>query len=191
MTPKVWVPFFLPFHFKAEVVFYRYIIFFPFFSIFTFWFWITGQNYQFIVLCYVIRYFSSTISSCKTCNFQLGQSCLHTVNTELFQGYLLMLSKTIFIFCLKGGCVIYNENIRSLFFVNAELASAITNTVLPTLHFGNWELESTVWKFHDYYIIQILREINFKDSWSAEFIILTHLEALNLHFDEFLHFLKA
>ena len=87
--------------------------------------------------------------------------------------------------------MIYNENIRSLFFVNAELASAITNTVLPTLHFGNWELESTVWKFHDYYIIQILREINLEDSWSVEFIILTHLEALNLHFDEFLHFLKA
>ena len=50
------------------------------------------------------------------------------------------------------------------FFVNAELASAITDPVLPTLHNGNLKLESTVWKFHDFYIIQILREISLEDS---------------------------
>ena len=37
----------------------------------------------------------------------------------------------------------------------------------------------------------ILREINFWDSRSAKSAILTHLEALNFEFHEFLHILKA
>ena len=49
----------------------------------------------------------------------------------------------------------------------------------------------TVWKFHDFSIIQILREINFEDSCSAKLAILTHFEALNFDYYEFLHFLKA
>ena len=46
----------------------------------------------------------------------------------------------------------------------------------------------TVWKFHDFSIIQILREIN---SLGAKSAISTHLEALNYDFYEFLHFLKG
>ena len=38
---------------------------------------------------------------------------------------------------------------------------------------------------------KILREINFGDSRSAKSAILTHLEAVNFDFYEFLHFLKA
>ena len=34
----------------------------------------------------------------------------------------------------------------------------------------------TVWKFHDFSITQILREINFGDSRSAKSAILTYLE---------------
>ena len=49
----------------------------------------------------------------------------------------------------------------------------------------------TVWKFHDFSITQILREINFGDSRSAKSAILTHLEALNFDFYGILHFLKA
>ena len=37
----------------------------------------------------------------------------------------------------------------------------------------------------------ILREINFGDSRGAKSAIFTHLEALNLDFYEFLHFLKG
>ena len=51
--------------------------------------------------------------------------------------------------------------------------------------------QTTVWKFHDFPITQILREINFEDSSSAKFAILTHLEALNCDFYKVLHFLKA
>ena len=40
----------------------------------------------------------------------------------------------------------------------------------------------TVWKFHDFSITQILRQINFGDSWSAKSAILPHLEALNYNF---------
>ena len=54
----------------------------------------------------------------------------------------------------------------------------------------HFTLESTVRKFHDFCIIQNLREINFEDSWSAKSAILTHLEALNFDFYEFLHFLR-
>ena len=49
--------------------------------------------------------------------------------------------------------------------------------------------KATVWKFHDFFIIQILREINFEASWSAKSAILPHLEALNFDFDDFVHFL--
>ena len=48
-----------------------------------------------------------------------------------------------------------------------------------------------MWKFHDFCIIQILREINFEDSRSAKSAILTHLEALDFDFHEFSHFWKA
>ena len=51
--------------------------------------------------------------------------------------------------------------------------------------------EGTVWKFQDLSVTQILREINFWDSKNARLAILTHLEALNFDFQEFLHFLKA
>ena len=57
-------------------------------------------------------------------------------------------------------------------------------TVFFTVHF-------TVWKFHDFCTIEILREINFEDSWSAKSAILTHLEALNFDYYACLHFLKA
>ena len=49
----------------------------------------------------------------------------------------------------------------------------------------------TVWKFHDFFITQILREINFGDFTSAKSANQTHLEVLNFAFYEILHFLKA
>ena len=48
-----------------------------------------------------------------------------------------------------------------------------------------------MWKFQDFPITQILREINFEDFKSAKSAILTHLEALNFDFYEFLLFLNA
>ena len=47
-----------------------------------------------------------------------------------------------------------------------------------------------MWKFHDFSITQILREINFTDSTSAKSAKLTHLEVLNFAY-VILHFLKA
>ena len=52
-------------------------------------------------------------------------------------------------------------------------------------------VQITVWKFHDFSATQILCEIIFKDPRSAKSAILTHLEALNFNFYEFLHFLKV
>ena len=48
-----------------------------------------------------------------------------------------------------------------------------------------------MWKFHDFSVTQILREINFEVFRSAKSAISTYLEALNYEFHEFLHFLKA
>ena len=48
-----------------------------------------------------------------------------------------------------------------------------------------------MWKFHDFSITQILREIKFGDLRSANSAILTHLEALNSDIYDFLHFLNA
>ena len=48
----------------------------------------------------------------------------------------------------------------------------------------------TVWKFHDFSITQILREIKIEDSRSAKSAIFINLEALNFDFHAFLHFLK-
>ena len=56
---------------------------------------------------------------------------------------------------------------------------------------NNCKQTPTVWKFQNFSITQILREIIFRDSRSAKFAILTHSEALNFDFYEFLHFLKA
>ena len=48
-----------------------------------------------------------------------------------------------------------------------------------------------MWKFQDFSITYILREINFGGSRSAKPAILTHLEARNFEVYEVLHFLKA
>ena len=48
-----------------------------------------------------------------------------------------------------------------------------------------------MWKFHNFSITQILRENKFGDSTRAITTILTHLEALNNDFDEFLRLLRA
>ena len=48
-----------------------------------------------------------------------------------------------------------------------------------------------MWKFQDFSITQILREINFGDSRRAKSANLTNLEVLNFAFYEIWHFLKA
>ena len=48
-----------------------------------------------------------------------------------------------------------------------------------------------MWKFHDFGNTQVLREINFGDSTSAKYFILTHLVVLFFAIYEMLHFLKA
>ena len=53
------------------------------------------------------------------------------------------------------------------------------------------KLSSVGWTLISICINQIFIEIYFEDSRSAKSSILTHLEALNLEFSEFLHFLKA
>ena len=45
--------------------------------------------------------------------------------------------------------------------------------------------QNTVWKFQDFCITQILREINFEDSWSEKSAVLPHLDALNFDFYAF------
>ena len=49
----------------------------------------------------------------------------------------------------------------------------------------------TVWKFHNFCITHILREIKFWNSRSAKTAILIHLEALNFYFYEIWRFLKT
>ena len=50
---------------------------------------------------------------------------------------------------------------------------------------------STMWKFQDFPITQILLEINLGVSRSEKFAFITHLEALNFDLYEILHFLKT
>ena len=54
--------------------------------------------------------------------------------------------------------------------------------VIYTCNGCHYFLSCTVWKFHDFSITQILREINFWGFRSAKSAILTHLEALNCNF---------
>ena len=51
--------------------------------------------------------------------------------------------------------------------------------------------ETALYQFQDFSITQFSREINLWDSINANFAILTHLQALNFEFYQFLHFLKA
>ena len=46
----------------------------------------------------------------------------------------------------------------------------------------------TMWKLHDFFVIQILREIKVCQSRASKAAIFIHLEALNLNFNEFLRF---
>ena len=46
----------------------------------------------------------------------------------------------------------------------------------------NTVFDGTVWKFRDFSVTQILREINFEDSKSAKSAILTQLEAFKFAF---------
>ena len=48
-----------------------------------------------------------------------------------------------------------------------------------------------MWKFHNFSITQIIREINFEDSGSAKSAISTQLQAMNSAFHVFLRFLKT
>ena len=48
----------------------------------------------------------------------------------------------------------------------------------------------TVWKFQDFSVTQILREINFGEFKSAQSAVFAILEALNFYFYGFLHFLN-
>ena len=48
-----------------------------------------------------------------------------------------------------------------------------------------------MWKFQNFSITHILREINFGESRSAKSAVLTHLEVLNFDSYKILHFLKA
>ena len=48
-----------------------------------------------------------------------------------------------------------------------------------------------MWKFHNFSTSQILREIIFWDSSNSKSAILTHSEALNSDFYEFVQFLEA
>ena len=77
--------------------------------------------------------------------------------------------------------------------IHTELAFLIIVLLLSllALAFSIYRYANTVWIFQDFSISQILREINFEDSWSAKSDIFPHSEALNFDFYEFLHFLKA
>ena len=48
-----------------------------------------------------------------------------------------------------------------------------------------------MWKLQNFSVTLILREINFGDSKSAKYAILSQLEALNFDFYDFVHFLKV
>ena len=52
-------------------------------------------------------------------------------------------------------------------------------------------MQGTLWKFHDFSITQILREINFGYFRGAKSANFTHLEALNFDIYVFFHFLRA
>ena len=62
--------------------------------------------------------------------------------------------------------------------------------LIQTMHYSTCFLY-TVWKFENFAVTQILREVNFGDSTSAKSDISTHLEVLNFALYEILHFLKA
>ena len=49
----------------------------------------------------------------------------------------------------------------------------------------------TVWKFHNFYITQILRETKVSDFRGPKSAILTNLDTLIFYLYEFLHLLKA
>ena len=79
-------------------------------------------------------------------------------------------------------------------FISLENILAITQSVISTP--GHLDVKirigkHTVWKFQNFSITQILREINYGDSRGVKSAFLTHSETLNFDFHELLHFLDA
>ena len=68
------------------------------------------------------------------------------------------------------------------------LSSNSCVSINKATYFG---LHNTVWKFHEFSIIQILSEIKVDEFRASQSAILSHLEALKFDFYDFLHFLKA
>ena len=75
-------------------------------------------------------------------------------------------------------CVNHNNLLLQRFRTSPYQTQGLTKSLSKSVNF-------TVWKFHDFYISQILREINFGEFRSAKSAILTHLEGLNFDFMNF------
>ena len=60
------------------------------------------------------------------------------------------------------------------------LAKMLSYVLLSTSNFHEISLISTVWKFQNFSVIQILREINFGESESFEIAIFANFGALNV-----------
>ena len=95
-----------------------------------------------------------------------------------------MKKKAIFFFCLRSRILLFLTQIP---FFRLKVFWAIN----AIARYENESAVVTVWKFHNFSITQILREIKFWNLRSAKSDISRHLEALNFDFYEFLHFLKA
>ena len=83
------------------------------------------------------------------------------------------------------GCLSFEENEHEHNVLQHTVA------ILVRLDSEYVETHYTAFKLQDISIIQILRQIEIGESRSAKSAVYTHLQALNLDFYEFLHFLKA
>ena len=106
----------------------------------------------------------------------LTSSCIIQTNKRWYWRHWVNNDKLGIFFFQKLFCNFWGENV-SLLYHNQRIRCSF----------------STAWKFHNFSITQILREISLGVSRNAKSAILTYLEALNLYFFflyEFLLFLR-
>ena len=92
--------------------------------------------------------------------------------------------------------VLGNElNSITLLHHSVEITEIYSHTFLTKISWNQClysrSYQSTLWKFQDFSVFQILREINFWESRSTKSAILTHLEAPKLDFYLILDILKT
>ena len=132
-------------------------------------------------------YFSGTLFVLLAIYCSVNILRLHTFSRLFSRSYFVSLNLCLVLIGLLRPVLLFHEYNFGVNDPYAENLVLRRITAYTLVDLGKC-LHHTVWKFQDFSITQILREINFVGSRNAKSSISTHLEALNFDFCAFFTF---